>query len=316
MRGKWGLAIVCFAVSGWGWWFNKIQAAEVGHLVISEIQVGGTRANDEFVEIYNPMSEEVDLTGLRLAKKTATETNTSNLVASMSGMLGSKKYYLITHKDSAASESADLQYSTTAALTANNTVFLQKKTNGEWNTIDKVGMGNANDFETQTAIMPSPGRSVQRKNISGEIQDTDDNLNDFEEGIPNPQNSSWSEPTATATPEPTTATPTETVNPTLTPTPEPIPTVLPTPTAAEPTPTLIPTLLPTPTAAEPTITISPTVKPNPEPKIQNHYWKHWVCEYKVFRIKWRKGYKEIRFPICNWRWQWLDLRFYPLHNHH
>jgi hypothetical protein len=36
---------------------------EEKRIVFSEIKISGATANDEFVELYNPLDEDVDLTG-------------------------------------------------------------------------------------------------------------------------------------------------------------------------------------------------------------------------------------------------------------
>src|SRR3990170_744141 len=64
------------------------------HIVISEIQVGGSVANDEFVELYNPTGDAVDLTGWRLRKEGPSPLN---LVLSMSGVIAPHGYFLIAH---------------------------------------------------------------------------------------------------------------------------------------------------------------------------------------------------------------------------
>src|SRR3990167_11365760 len=64
------------------------------HIVISEIQIEGSVADNEFVELYNPTGDPVDLTGWRLARRTASAiTDTNNLVASMSGTIPAHGFF-------------------------------------------------------------------------------------------------------------------------------------------------------------------------------------------------------------------------------
>lgn len=256
-------------------------------VLISEIQIEGSGANDEFVELYNSSDLPVDLTGWRLAKKTATSTaEPQNLAASLSGTIQPHSYFLIAHPGyTNATVSADLFYSATSSgIAANNTVLLFR--DAGITIVDKVGMGTAFDNETQATVVPDNDESIERKanesstadsmgpgganETDGNGRDSDNNNNDFIlRKSSDPQNSSSSvepeipEPTSTNTPTPTlteTPTPTPTEEPTPTETQTPTPTVMttptdsPTPTPTEsPTPTLTPAPSTTPTPASPTL---------------------------------------------------------------
>lgn len=259
------------------------------HVVISQIQVGGATADDEFVELFNQTDSPADLTGWRLSKKTATSTSSANLVTTMSGTIPARAFFLIVEgPDYTGSVASDAAYSTSSRITANNTVTLYS--DAGTTVVDKVGMGTAQDFEGAATISPGNGQSVER--IDPFI-DTDNNSDDFFlQTTPSPRNTlvTLELPTPTLTPtetpiptlEPTaepTVVPTETPTPTIEPTVEPTtePTVTPTPTVeptAEPTatstpsPTIEPTVTPTPTVVptgEPTATSTPTLEPTGVP---------------------------------------------------
>ncbi|HRZ29856.1 MAG TPA: lamin tail domain-containing protein [Candidatus Paceibacterota bacterium] len=40
-----------------------VEMGELKKIVFSEIKIDGENADDEFIELYNPLSEEIDLTG-------------------------------------------------------------------------------------------------------------------------------------------------------------------------------------------------------------------------------------------------------------
>ncbi len=253
------------------------------HIVISEIQISGDDVNDEFIELYNPTSDPVDLTGWRLTRKNAGGTQ-SNLISSFDESIPAFGYYLIAKNEYDGSVTPDRFYSaSTSAITANNTIVLYSDSGTT--VVDKVGFGsNVADFETATySANPAANGSIERKALAsstdtdmasggldeskGNSNDTDNNNADFVTQLTsNPQNSSMSE-----NPNP----PTPTEEPTPTPTPiesEPTPTSIPTPTmtpSATPTPTEEPTPTPTPIESEPTPTsiptptITPTVTPTP-----------------------------------------------------
>jgi hypothetical protein len=290
---------------------SSFVRSETTHLVISEIQVGGATTNDEFIELYNPTNSDVDITGWKLRKKTSTGTE-SALVASISGTIKSHGYFLIVNPEVSANYQYDNLYSSASyAIANNNTVILEDTANTE---IDKVGFGTPADYETQAALSPSSGESIERKATetstlesmtvgvdvtNGNSYDSDNNYNDFIlRNIPDPQGSaspiepSNTEPTSTETPtevptltpEPTDL-PTQTPEPTLTPTPTELPTSTPssspTPTE-EPTPTEILTETPIPTQ-------SPTITPEPTPTPSGQYY------FSFLNLSCRFDYPIIRF---------------------
>src|SRR3989344_8053500 len=257
------------------------------HIVISEIQIEGDTSSDEFVELYNPTVNAVDMTGWRLTRKTAGGSQ-SNLVASLSGVINPLTYFLIAHPDYDGSVQEDLLYSATSSgIASNNTVLLYS--DAGVTVVDKVGMGTASDFESSAAAVPTDNGSIRR--ISNE--DTNNNLNDFELlDVSDPQNSQ-SFPTASPTEEPT-----ETPTPTATPTAEPSDTPTPTPTAE---PTESPSPSPTPTV-EPTATPTSTPVPSPTPvTITLAKFKlssgNITCQIEYLRIKF--GFMTFNFPRVN-----------------
>ena len=284
-------------------------SAVAGHVVISEIQIAGggnpAISTDEFVELYNPTSSSVDMTGWHLQRKTESGGNPI-LVATLSGTIASHGYFLVGHTNYDGVVVEDQTYDS-ENIASDNTVILHSDILGP---IDKVGMGSATDFEgTDQASSPANNRSIERKAFSnstaagmaagglhataGNGEDTDDNGMDFvlrsEAAGADPQNTSSPteepvEPTVTETPTVTlpdgaTETPTPTDEPTSTPAEEPTntptPTDTPTVTPTEevtttPTPTDLPTATPTEEITDtptltPTLTSTPTDEPTPTP---------------------------------------------------
>ncbi len=255
---------------------HTIAHSAANHIVISEIQIGGTSSTDEFVELYNPTSNSVVMENWRLQRKTA-GGSVNNLVLNLDGTIPAFGYFLVAHPNYQGNVTPDIQYSaSSSAIADNNTVLLYS--DAGITVVDKVGFGaSVGDFETATfAANPAENGSIERKALAtstaetmasggqdenlGNGNDTDDNSADFVmREISDPQNSSMTEnpnpPTSTPTPtiEPT-ATPTSTPSPTEDPSPTPteVPTSTPTPTAtATPIPTQVPTMIPTPTTPTP-----------------------------------------------------------------
>lgn len=167
-------------------YFNDLSLASSSTVVINEIMVGQSGASkNEFIELYNNSNSSVDLTGWKLKKKTQSGSE-SNLVSSSKfiGHIPAKGYFLIAHPDYAGAIQADLAYSGSSySISSNNTVVLY---DSEDNIIDKVGYGEASDFESQAATDPANGQSITRA-MAG--LDTDNNSVDFAIlEAPNPQN--------------------------------------------------------------------------------------------------------------------------------
>lgn len=240
---------------------SLVQGATANHIVISEVQVGGVNADDEFVELYNPTASSVDLAGWKL------KYQSGNLVASMSGTIPAHGYFLVTSPGYQGAVSGDATYSaSSSALTANSTVTLSDPGS---DTVDKIGMGTAVDFEGTVSPAITTGQSLERKASSsstvesmttgidkflGNGEDSGNNASDFIiRSTPEPQHSTSSlEPTIT--PSPTTSV-------------SPSPSVTITPTAS-PTPTMTPTTIPTVTITpSPTISVSPSPSMTPFPTV-------------------------------------------------
>lgn len=183
--------------------------------------MSGSNANDEFVELFNPTDSPIDIGGYRLSKETS-GGSFSNLVTSMSGIIPSHGYFLVTPVSGfSGSVSSDLAYSTSSFITDNNTIILYS--DAGQTIVDKVGFGSAINYET--AVFPTTpplGQSIERiSNI-----DTDNNSLDFRlKEIPDPHNSTFIEPptpSPTESPSPTpTLSPTPSQSPTETSTPQP-----------------------------------------------------------------------------------------------
>ena len=140
-------------------------------VLINEIQI--SPIEQRFVELYNPQSYEINLTGWYLQRKTADDTpedpwrtfisstNFENKIILANG------YFLISREI----ENSDILSG--IALKNDNSLVLK---NSDGDIIDKVGWGTAQDFETASASIPDGGKSIVRKELG---QDTDDNSQDF-----------------------------------------------------------------------------------------------------------------------------------------
>jgi len=269
------LLLALFLVFGFS---SSVVYSANDHVIISEIQLAGATAKDEFIELYNPTQSDVDLAGYRLTKKPSGATSESNLIASMSGTISAGGYYLVAHPDYGGTVLADSLYSAPSNTLSDNNILVLYSDAGVTE-LDKVGFGTAVEFEG-TATVGNPVDNGSARRINNE--DTDENSVDFELlEFSDPQNSASGSATPTPTESPT-ATPTAT--PTESPSPTPSPTVTASPS---PTPTQSPS--PTPTSAPKSISLATFSFGDSVT----------VCrlEYKSVRI----GFLKVNFPrvVCD-----------------
>lgn len=231
-------------------------ATAADRVVILAIQTGQTAAaGNDFVEIYNPLSVVVDVTGWKLQYRSATATGTSTwttkrTIACTSGVAGCAvvlsahghlvfSTYDIAGVDKEQTMSSGLSDVGGQLRLVDTTVAVQ----------DMVGYGTAAEYETAPATAPSADATLTRVVEAGEAIDTNNNATDF--GVidagcygiggtaDSPVNNLCSVPVP----------------------PDPIPPVDPVPT---PDPTPAPEPEPTPTP-DPTPEPAPDPEPAPEP---------------------------------------------------
>ncbi len=185
-------------------------------ILISEVQIAGlANLKQEFVELYNPNSQDINLTNWYLQRKTKTgfiySTYAPNTLFT-GKKITANGYFLIAREGSGFSGDIFIDN----PLTEDNSLIL-KNPNGEIS--DKLGFGQAQDYELLPAQNPAAGQSVGRKIVSGEPTDTNNNSVDFEIDSPTPkaQNIAYVAPLAlpvSATPPPLPA-PKDTIAPTV-----------------------------------------------------------------------------------------------------
>jgi endonuclease G len=165
------------------------------NLVVSQFQVGGATANDEFIELHNTASNSVDLNGFRLVYRSANGTNDVNFIEwTTSAVIPPGGFYLIASTGYTGSVTANTVYNPTAcacALAAAGGGLAIR--NGALNTgviFDSVGYGTAtNAFIEETVTSAPPSNASQSRKSNG-CQDTDNNANDFSATNPSaPRNS-------------------------------------------------------------------------------------------------------------------------------
>lgn len=173
---------------------NQVQATNV---VISEFRFHGDGGgNDEFVELYNPTSNPVNISGWWV-RRSSNSGSTFDIVQIPSNPTTTNflpgQYYLVSNTGYSGSTTADLTYSTTGiaddggvALTLSNKTTI----------IDQVGLSNGSAYRegtAQSALTSDIDQGYERK-LGGAFdscQDDTNNISDFQPINPSkPQNSS------------------------------------------------------------------------------------------------------------------------------
>ncbi|MCL4267937.1 MAG: lamin tail domain-containing protein [Anaerolineales bacterium] len=215
-------------------------------VVISEFRFRGDTvgnpAEDEFIELYNPTTVAIDISGweLRGSNNAGGGTGTPRATIPAATVLQPGQYYLIAHNAGYTGPvTPDLTYVT--GITNDGGIALTLS--GGTTIIDQVGLSVGSLYKEGTPQIPlttNVDRGYERRigNVNGNCQDDDNNLADFFLVTPsNPQNLSspfvfCGIPTATPTSTNTatnTFTPTNTLPPTDTPPFSPTPTLTPAP---------------------------------------------------------------------------------------
>lgn len=152
-------------------------------ILISEIQISPIK--ERFIELYNPNSADVDLSGWYIQRKTESASSWNSFVSStrLKGKtIKAKSHFLIA----SSLEKADIVFKMT--LTQNNSLVLK---NHKRKIIDLVGWGErSQEFEKSPALNPEIQKSIQRKRDqkTGDYKDSGNNALDFIIAPPTPGN--------------------------------------------------------------------------------------------------------------------------------
>lgn len=161
-------------------------------LVISEVFPGVTGNNlHEFVEIYNPTAQDVDLTNLKLHVRSTNGIGDTNKALTFLGgkTLPSHTFFMMSSSQSLAADAwrvvADATYSATAGgeLVQNGGVCISLVGTANKKILDCVGWGTVGPLPIEGAATANaaPDQSIQRLPGAGAGAgtDTDNNLADF-----------------------------------------------------------------------------------------------------------------------------------------
>ena len=204
---------------------STIAILSLNHLVISEIQIEGVNADDEFIELYNPTNQIISLADYSIQYISGKATSTEKIGNTKKNFKNDAQiipygFYLLAQKDGVFAQRADMTYS--FSLSGNSTgatIFLNSSSLPisslvDQSIIDYVSYGEASLAGVSTTTFPLSGQGLERKawqnsdcvfpqGIGEFLGNSCDNDNgtDFEIRLtPNPQNySNLPEPRNTPT---------------------------------------------------------------------------------------------------------------------
>lgn len=176
----------------------SIASAETPNIIISEIQIQGDTANDEFIELYNAGDKEQDLKDFKLATVNISDNSIKDLIKSFLRtpfILGPNQYYLWANSNGEFGSFADA--STTGSLTKGNTFGLFYKNilqnSFSWNENPRPNMSafrnspsSVWDFTNTTTPTNSKGE-VYKKRIPCSEKSSENSVY-LNEIFPNPKN--------------------------------------------------------------------------------------------------------------------------------
>ena len=165
------------------------------NLVVSQFQVAGATANDEFIELHNTSSNSVDLNGLRVVYRSAAGTNDVAFVEWItSTIIPPGGFYLIASVSYDGSITPNVTYNPTACSCSMSAtgggIAIRSGGLNSGIILDSVGYGTATNVFVEGATTIAPPANASQSRANNGCQDTDNNASDFSTANPSvPRNS-------------------------------------------------------------------------------------------------------------------------------
>ncbi|MEJ0021494.1 MAG: lamin tail domain-containing protein [Candidatus Doudnabacteria bacterium] len=166
--------------------FPLLALADADHLVISQVQTTGGpgKTTNDFVEIYNPTSADIDLSGMRLVKRTKTGTTDTSLKSWTDSTIVHPHGFYLWANSSFTDIAATPDVATTGSIADDNGVALRSGAEDTGTIIDSVAWGlAANAFVEASAFASNPAANQSLERMPGADlgngADTNNNAADF-----------------------------------------------------------------------------------------------------------------------------------------
>ena len=163
-------------------------AVDGSNVVINEVYGGGGNKgaafDKDFVELYNPTDQPIDVTGWTIEQR-STGDNVGNS-HTLTGVVPAKSTFLITSTPGSNGDAITDADDTTATFNFSGKGAIAVLLDANKNEVDVVGWGGASRAEGAPAGGTTNGTSIQRITLG---VDTDNNAADFTVATPTPSGS-------------------------------------------------------------------------------------------------------------------------------
>ncbi len=156
-----------------------VYGQEINHLIIVEVQIKGEKTNNDFIKIYNPLSNDLDISGYKLRKKSSTGRESSVRVFPRASRILAKNYFLWANSSDNYHLNIKADVWSAQILTRNNSIALLSPENV---ILDALAWGESQNPFVKGAPFPensATNQQLKRKKFNGIYQDTNNNNQDF-----------------------------------------------------------------------------------------------------------------------------------------
>lgn len=188
------LTVVGIVAFGFTQYFKTQAQKETNELVspnivISQFQVAGGTANDEFIELHNTSANPVDLNGYRVVYRSANGTNDVLFAEwTTSTVIPAGGFYLIASTAFDGGVTPNLTYNPTTCMCSMSAtsggIAVRLGALNTGTIIDSVGYGSATNAFIETTVTTAPAANNGQGRLNNGCQDTDNNSADFSTLIP------------------------------------------------------------------------------------------------------------------------------------
>jgi len=149
------------------------------HLLIVEIQIAGSQSSQDYIKIYNPTAETVDIQNFRLRKRSREGKEYSLRVFPSESQIEPGEYLTWANSKDEFAKLIQAQYQSQATLSLNNSIALL---NSQGTIIDAVAWGTGNNPLSEGnpfAQNPEANQLLKRKQFQNCYLDSNSNQEDF-----------------------------------------------------------------------------------------------------------------------------------------